>query len=649
MKRFFVLVALAVASFSVYFLYGDVVESTEGIPASVQDAGLAWFEGNASKAFFFVDGSGRARVRVALFRDAVPSRVYVLSESDQQFFPEFLERLEKRLDSWDVSVSRVPLRGLTLLTPGILVVASSAFPREFISSGGLVQWIRGGGVVVHVGLPFSYVWDSKGLAANPDWEIQKEGLGVDFVSDDALSGYRLEAKNGSAYRRGSWQVFKNGGYLAAYPRPLDRGFSSGFSAGDAVADFVLNASWQDPLTEFEGNFFLPQTIFSQPFSTSATHALVWLDGGNASRRLHFSLNRSDLRVLNPAVAWINESLSVSLFSNRSRGSRFTYSLVQDGRVLESREFGQVSSGLFLLSKSIGFNKSGDFLISFSDGGASSYSAVHVQAPEVRIAKADPGTKRISAMVLVDGVAYARQPVYWNGSVFYTDAGGAIRFEDLSFHGDGKTYVVEVGPVAVNARVQSTAGFLSSWPDRLMGVGALAFFAVAFGLSSRMGQFVRVDPPEKLHALRQTVDAGFLVDAVLHVNRVFGWTRMPVRLAELKTHLERGLGDPHAVVLPESLSRAVAGASAQLAMDGGGLVACRSWYPDESGLRAAFFRRRLLDVFVTSGWLISWVNEGIRARKGKKVLVFRLDAARERVKAGCGNWLSLLDLERLLRA
>lgn len=648
MKKVLVLVVLALASFAVYFLYEDLAQPVVPVPASVKDAGLAWFEGNASKAFFVVDGGQAAQVRVAMFREPIPQNVYVVSDSDQRFFPDFLDRFQARLGSFGVGVKPVPLEELTRLEPpGVLVVASSAVPARFLSSGALAHWIESGGVLLHVGLPFSFVWNGRDLAANPAWSSQKEAVGVDFVSSDFLSGYRLEAVNGSAFRRGNWEVFKNQGYLAVFPRPLDQGFSSGFSAGDAVADFVLNASWQAPLSTFDERIDLPHTVFSPPVFAENLHALVFLEDANGSRRLHFSLRRSDVRVLHPGTSWVNESVSVSLFLNRSLASRFTYFLVQDGRVMDFGEFGSASSGLSLLSKGIFLNASGDFVLFFSDGSVPSYSVLHVQAPTVRIVKADAATKRIHAEVRVDGVPYARQAVAWNGSTFYTDAGGSFRFEDPSFQGDGESYVFQVGPVPVAARIESTAGFLSSWPDRLMVAGALALFAVALVLPNRLGGFVRVLASERLRVVRRTFSAEFLAEAVESVGRAFGWTRMPVRLDELKTHLERRLRDPHAVILPESLAHAVAHAST-LVLEGD-LVACRSWFSTKKEQRDAFFRRRLLDVLVTSGWRVSWTKAGVRATRGKKAVLLQWDVDRGQVKTGARRWLSLSDLEDFLRA
>jgi hypothetical protein len=635
LKRFWILFLLALASFA--FLH----TALESVPVEtvlfdpfISDAGLAWVQGNATSAFATLNVSVFSNVDARLLNHPVPGRVLLWDDSDQEGFVDFSNALTAIFSKEHVPFEKVSRLDEAGHTPGVLVLASSAFPAAFLDGARLAGLLNDGWVVVHLGLPFTFLLVNGTLVANENWQEQSDLLGFDFHSDDPLLGYQLTAKNASIRRFGIWQAASLNGTLVVFDRPLDLGFSSALNAADSVADLILNASYSVTLGRLFTNASGLSTLFFPPMALRGKAVLVHVASVNASYWLHVPLRMPLLRVLSPARVWANKSAILSVFSNASAPVNLDVDLMRDGLLLAHHDFGVLPAGVVMRSFSQNFSlPSGDYLLSFrSNGKPYSHTRVRVVVPTVQIRYADLASKTVYANAYLGDSPYSMQYVEFNGSLWRTDSQGAFRFMNPALSVGNNEFLFFMSENPVQARFQVTSGFLSSITDQLLVVVAVATFGFAFFIGGRRSRIVRVRPPRNPYAEKVMFEKSTLLPILLEKTLRLGRSKSPLSLVEATDALQYHLGDPQRRILELQAIQFFKKAAYQgvVYFENGFVTPC-AWFSNKQKACQAVFERRFLDACTQSGFCVKSKKKGYRLTRGTLCLDVVLDAPMEKIR------------------
>ncbi len=636
MKRLFVLAALALASFSVYWFAAVPSQSAvsdEG--ATLRHAGLAWVDGNASSAFFVVNSSRPASIDVHVFADTIPSRVWIWDESDQARFAVFADELERRLSSESIDVSRGRRSELESSGPAVLVVVGSAMPSELMRDDFLSDLLDRGWVVAYSGFPFSWVRTGARIESNARWFSQRERLGVDFDRLDAVADYRLSIRHGSLRDAGPWQVFaRHPGFLAVWPALLDASFSDADDAAVLFSDFISRARWSLPLASFSSNVTTLTTFFSPVMPIGARHALVFLERPSGIRRESVTLAPPDLLIIHPSRLLSNSSVTISILSNLSKGESFELSFINHGRLVRRYGLGDFSSGLSWHSRFLDAELvPGDYVISVTGSrGHLAYSQLHVFSYRADVSRVDAASKSVVARLWAGDSPTGDAELEWRNRTVRTDSNGYVRLTDGDLSGGVNRRSIRVEGRLVFFEYSVQDAFLSSWTDRALLAGTVGLFGLAWFWQRHQPARIRLVFSGSPCMKRVSITPTQLVQVLDSVNARFQKSCVPLTVREFSAGLGRFFSDPSFVYSEASLERFFGSAAAAghvYWQDG--LVAARAWYPSEAMAIDAFFYRRLSDVLASTGWTFRRTGERVFCRKSALRMTLTVEPRHFRVR------------------
>ncbi|MBI2444782.1 hypothetical protein HYV43_00130 [Candidatus Micrarchaeota archaeon] len=643
MKPLALALLLAAASFSIYWLVGGlpgpVVES-QG--AGLVRSGLAWADGNATTAFFLFDSMLPVPVDITIFRRTMPEKVLIWAESDQEKFEAFSAGLASRLSNQSIAVRRARMPDLRAVEPGVLIVAGSAMPSELALNGSWIELLDRGWVVLYSGFALSLMQSDGRIVANPQWPAQRERLGVDFEAMDPVSDVPLSVRRGSSWLSGRGQVVEHGrGALVVFPGLLDASFSGADDAADFYSEFIRQARWTRPLVSFSANATPGRFLFSPAFDGTAEEAWVRIhDLGTTHRRVRWQ--PPSLRIIHPSISRAKRPFSVSFLSNLSSPVSFELSVHDGTQALHRQALGGFPSGLTWHSKTPTWDlATGDYVLEVSGSdGSKSYSALHLFSHRVQVDHVDSASKTISAHLWAGERPAARTDLQWAGTSIRTDSEGVFRLFDANLSGGPNRRSLVVDGQSLFFEYSVPAGLLSSWPDRLLALGAVGLFCTAWWFKRQAPVRIRLLPPV-VHGRRVSVSKEHILRAMANRTRR---DPMPLSVREFSSRLHAVLGDPMLVIEEESVRHLLRQAAlAGIVVFHGDFVTLSGWYRSDAEALAAVFWKRLADRLILDGWTFRRNGNRLSCRQAGKKMVIDTDPARGRIRRlGAKAWRSLDD-------
>ncbi len=648
-KRLWLLASvLAIASFGVYWLASHP-ENSSSTPVSLELTlwGLASEDGNATSAFFLFNASHSLPVEIVAFDRPMPRQVWIWSSSDQSRFGNFSLALSDALASNGIALSKTHGADLSAAEPGVLIVASSAMPADLVRNDTYIGLLERGWVILYAGFPPSLMEAGGQIVPNPSWAEQRLRLGVDLDEESAVSGYRITTRSVGSVPQGPWTVVPHSrGWFVVFPGLLDASFSDADAAALAFSDFVRYANWTRPIAALSANVS-NGSLVRLPLAAGVVvrEAWIWTHANGTARRI-VPLHGSANRLIHSASWRAGRPLSVAYLLNQSRPTDLRLTVYGGNPSVRSTDLGRMPAGISWHSSTLPFSLgSGDFVLELSNSdGPSAYSILRLFSYRVQIVHVDASTKTIAARLWAGDAPAAGTAFSWSGKRQRTDDQGNFRLVDPDLADGVNVRALDVDGVPVQFEFVPPSSFLSSWPDRLMVMGAFCLFGVAWWVRRHASVRIRLLPPEH-HGRRVNVSPALLSRVFQDVPK-----GTAVSLREFSSRLSRMLADPQLVLPADAVSRILSQASAVgLVVLHGGAVTWRAGHASEQKARESLFWRRLADRLVMEGWTFRRNGKSLTCRRGGVIRVLEADPVKQRIRrSGSTRWQSLDDESPVFR-
>lgn len=643
MKRLFLALVLAVASFGVYWLASQTVATSPRLQTvDLVRWGLATVDGNATAAFFQFNSSDPTPVEITVFDRPMPRQVWLWDHSDQARFANFSSAFIRRLSAQGVAVDTTQSPPRVGASPGILIVTSSAMPEALAQDDVFIDLLEDGWVILYAGFPPSLMEAGGRIVPNPSWDEQRVRLGVELDEESAVSGYRIATTRIASAPEGPWMVVPHSrGWFVVFPGLLDVSFSDVDAAALAFSDFVRHANWTRPIASVSANVSNDTIVrLALPTGADVQEAWVWTHANGTMLRvvpLHGSANR----LINPASWRVGRPLSVAFLLNQSSPADFHLTVHGSASAVGRTYLGRMPSGISWHSVTLPFAlEQGDYVLESSGSdGSVAYSLLHMFSYRVQVVHVDASTKTLAARLWAGDVPAAGAAFSWNGKRQQTDEQGNFRVVDSGLADGVNARALDVDGVPVHFEYVPPASLLSSWPDRLIAAGAVCLFGVAWWARRHAPVRIRLLPPD-FRGRSVTVTPALL-------SRVFdGMPKgVAISVSDFSARLHSLLADPQLVLPDDGVRRILVEASfAKLLVVRSNAVTWRAGHASEQKALESIFWRCLYDRLVLEGWTFRRNGKRLTCHREGTVRTLDADPLKFRIRrSGSPRW-HLLDDE-----
>jgi len=276
-------------------------------------------------------------------------------------------------------------------------------------------------------------------------------------------------------------------------------------------------------------------------------------------------------------------------------------------------------------------------LSGSDG-SHAYSVLRLFSYRVQVEHVDSASRLIAARLWASDHPASGVEFSWAEKPGRTDGEGRFRVVDPELSEGVNRRSLDVDGVAVPFEYGSSSGILSSWPDRLLALGAVGLFGVAWWANRRAAVRIRLLPPE-FHPLRVHVPSALFARLFEDVPKA---SALSVR--EFTARLHTLLADPQLVLPPEQIRKLLQDAESRGAvLLKGNAATWLAHHASKTGALEALFWRNVSDGLLAQGWSFRRLGARLYCRRDKRARILDARPTDGKVRwRGTVHWHSVDD-------